>query len=720
MKSIHGLALMVSTAVLTGCPLDPVATKCSGDNECPGGYHCVGGVCTRYDSGTTADAGASDAATGDGSARDATPAVCQGAECPTNTHCVDLHDGGYQCWCGDAGECAATQECAQQILSDGGRTEVYQCCPTGQSLCGIACVNTEINGSHCGSCFNACSTWHCSEGRCVCTEVNQCQGEPEALNTIPRCKTDGGYLTTGDAGGQSGQCVYECRDGYADCDAGAPGCQTNVLTDPDNCGTCGRSALIRYDQIHDAGRFDAAGRDVKAIPFVSSHCVNGEPACGDGGVCETGLCAVPPTGSAGEAQCFDCTATLHCHAWRGAETFCCHGECIGTGQIDMHCGCQQSPFSVIEGVDCTTFDMTETSVNPIAGKVCINPDGGANITRWTVPIGRCGCNADGEAQCGHLIYNSNALGSGAVLYGLCTKDLVADPAKRWSCVTQSVSSCGMLNGVWLPNEYPSGAAMHGYSCDPLVGGPICEDDQGDTTSISDFLFDGRGECGCGTWTKTGDTDDACKIPVMGSDTRLHVIANRCGDNSSICYCESNNYASCNPYISLNPLPDCCGTYGCTNLSNDKFNCGTCEAACEQSDDSQSTIEADCSVGQCFCNSNNSFESNLAQCPTNGGGGGQYCDFEAHKCVCETNSNDPCPIGTYCLNGSPSNGEGYGCCSNNEQNSLKRCYSDYPDCTSDAPVLCVHPGSTNKKVCCSAASRCSLSFNNQLVCLESVQ
>lgn len=67
-----------------------------------------------------------------------------------------------------------------------------------------------------------------------------CSSEPTVtLATCPARQNAAAFEVDG------GVCVYGCVAGWAACgDGGA--CTTNILTDPENCGACGRRCLDGY------------------------------------------------------------------------------------------------------------------------------------------------------------------------------------------------------------------------------------------------------------------------------------------------------------------------------------------------------------------------------------------------------------------------------------------------------------------------------------------
>jgi hypothetical protein len=103
-------------------------------------------------------------------------------------------------------------------------------CPPGHTHCSV-CISTSSDPNNCGACGNVCPT------------------PPAAIHTCV-----------------NGQCGFVCVSGFGNCDGNAAnGCETNLMTDPSNCGSCGNFCL--------------------AGPGAVATCVNGQ--CGFG--CSPGL-----------------------------------------------------------------------------------------------------------------------------------------------------------------------------------------------------------------------------------------------------------------------------------------------------------------------------------------------------------------------------------------------------------------------------------------------
>ncbi len=169
--------------------------------------------------------------------------------------CRDLTSSHANCGaCGNA--------CASNAVCSNGTCVAVDCtcvptCPSGLTWCG-ACVNTETDELNCGACGAVCAPGQvCSNGVCaqcvddagcpsgsVCTNgvcVNPCPGvnlmtDPQncgscgtvcpSVNSTPICT--------------NGTCGHgTCNAGFADCNPNQPGCETNITNDNANCGGCG-------------------------------------------------------------------------------------------------------------------------------------------------------------------------------------------------------------------------------------------------------------------------------------------------------------------------------------------------------------------------------------------------------------------------------------------------------------------------------------------------
>ncbi|PKN31840.1 MAG: hypothetical protein CVU63_21840, partial [Deltaproteobacteria bacterium HGW-Deltaproteobacteria-20] len=119
-------------------------------------------------------------------------------------------------------------------------------------------TNLTNTDEHCGACDAACAPPNgvgtCSNSQCAISgcemPFSDCDGiysngcEQDVTDNIYHC----GYcnVVCGSANGTPScigiACLIACNPGYADCDGQhVNGCEKNLLTDPTNCGACGRS-----------------------------------------------------------------------------------------------------------------------------------------------------------------------------------------------------------------------------------------------------------------------------------------------------------------------------------------------------------------------------------------------------------------------------------------------------------------------------------------------
>ncbi len=311
----------------------------------------------REDAGTERDAATADAGSDSGGCT-ATTDPCNGEDddcdgttdedwdCPEVEHsapsctdgaCTPLCEGGFADCDGvydngcevdltspeDCGACGASCEGGSFCASEGCVAE----CPGGTMGCGRSCVDTSESVLHCGGCGEVC---------------------PTAAHSSPTCA--------------SGECGFACDDGWADCDGGTNGCETELGTVAD-CGGCG---------------------DVCSYP-------NGIPACAEGSCelseCTGGFADCDSDASTGceadlstAATCGDCAtscedrarAVASCGAG-GCEWACDDGwaDCNGVGSD----GCEASLADPSTCGDCSTTCPTELPV--CSGGSCVTGCSGA-------------------------------------------------------------------------------------------------------------------------------------------------------------------------------------------------------------------------------------------------------------------------------------------------------------------------------------------------------
>jgi len=131
---------------------------------------------------------------------------CKGdADCkisPTSPHCNATRHECVECTtagdCSGGKQCSPSGVCAELCDPDAG----IACTAAGKSCCNGFCIDTTSDLFNCGGCGTKCS----------------------AVNGTPKC--------TGSA------CTWTCASGFAHCNSGNTGCDTNIRTTTARCGSC--------------------------------------------------------------------------------------------------------------------------------------------------------------------------------------------------------------------------------------------------------------------------------------------------------------------------------------------------------------------------------------------------------------------------------------------------------------------------------------------------
>lgn len=137
-------------------------------------------------------------------------AECDQAKCNNGySDCDDDPSTGCETQTNTAqncGGCGITCDPGQICAKDPDSNQLKCRCSPGQTLCGDNCVDLVSDISNCGGCGISCvSTWVHGMGVCL-----------------------------------YGSCALECTHGYDDCNHDpSDDCETNVRSDPNNCGGCG-------------------------------------------------------------------------------------------------------------------------------------------------------------------------------------------------------------------------------------------------------------------------------------------------------------------------------------------------------------------------------------------------------------------------------------------------------------------------------------------------
>ena len=253
------------------------------DTKCPAGQVCQQGMCV-----TDCVAGATkckDAEDKDVCANTQTDSkycgdcvtscgagqVCQQGKCVTTCaanlekcdvggvdQCVDTKNDPMNC--GGCGQADAKFKCGAGKFCQQGKCVID--CLGGTTKCQDAenndiCTNLAFDPGHCGACETSCAqpanaTGYCSTGACGFNckagfgdcNVMGADGCESPLNTVTNCGFCAKSCSTANgtpACVDSACAVSACNTGFANCNnTVADGCEVNLKTDVNNCGTCGK------------------------------------------------------------------------------------------------------------------------------------------------------------------------------------------------------------------------------------------------------------------------------------------------------------------------------------------------------------------------------------------------------------------------------------------------------------------------------------------------
>lgn len=143
-------------------------------------------------------------------------------------------------------------------------------CDFGWICCGGHCLDADIDPLNCGACGNVCdlpntSTHVCVDGACFsficnggfgdCDDDNSNGCETDIDSDVVNCGLCGNicslpYTATHFCSG--GECFIDtCASGFDDCDTDdANGCETDIHSDPNQCGSCGNTCDLSNTNTH--------------------------------------------------------------------------------------------------------------------------------------------------------------------------------------------------------------------------------------------------------------------------------------------------------------------------------------------------------------------------------------------------------------------------------------------------------------------------------------
>ncbi len=508
---------------------DEGGTDCGGvcDARCPAGEpcdvaaDCESGVCTAYvcEEPTCTDQ------------------VKNGSE--SDTDCGGSNPSCARCEIGD--DCRLDSDCETESCVD---LRCALVCPANFDDCDgdvdNGCeANLLTSLDHCGACGQPCSLPHavsaCSAGTCVIAV--------------------------------DGEGLPRCTEPYAACDSDLEnGCETNLFTDPNNCGACG----IRCT--------DANGTPTCVDGACDSACNAGFADCGGDYRCETDVTSsVGNCGACGNA-CPAVDGTPWCRDSSCGVTPCPEGrgDCDGDGTCET---------------DLTTSDEHCGA----CGNACLPQDGTGACAAGTCEIVACD---DGFGDCDDE-YDTGCEQSLTTLVHCAACDT---PCAR----TNATATCetGACAFVGCNSDY-------GDCDDDLANG--CETDLRITLGHcgaceAACAFDQAAascvDSGCVMGSCSSGYDDCNDSVVDGCETSLSSRYD-CGTCDNDCTaihmtaCTSGQCRTC-----ATGWGDCTAAAGCeTSLTKDP-NCGACDNDC-----TGSTPRCDAGTCEASLIANGDFESN---------------------------------------------------------------------------------------------------------------
>ncbi len=328
---------------------------------------------------------------------------------------------------GDAEHCGnCTNDCTDDYLNadgycSGGVCQMGACQGTFRDCTDDAGCETDVSVStvHCGACNTPCSfingTPSCDAGACSMSCASGHENCNQEDSQRDGCETDidGDVNNCGACGNicaaevpphaavsecNSGSCVYACDSGYLDCDGdlqevSSNGCEVDLNTDVDHCGTCGYSCAVNAPSntvvteclqgecqyTCAAGFGDCDGQLLTNgcetdLDSSVDHCGVCFDDCGQvngTALCNEGICSMTCSGGFADCSADENLARDGCETGLGTQTDCafCGDACIGTcvgdicetcsdgllnqDETDVDCGGQACGPTCDYGEDCS-------------------------------------------------------------------------------------------------------------------------------------------------------------------------------------------------------------------------------------------------------------------------------------------------------------------------------------------------------------------------------
>lgn len=505
---------------------------------------------------------------------------CQPSSCDDNIQNGDETDtdcGGPDCKgcevgdsCKVRSDCEAPPNAGSESVACSDETETCELiCGSTAADCNQSAhdgceVTLATDTDHCGACDHACDldnadqqcsggTCHivaCAEGFQNCNNVTEDGCEVDITSDPDNCGTCNEECSShhGSPTCEAGECGIECDEGFENCnDDLIDGCEANLARDVEHCLSC--AGMCEESDEGFASFCSAEG-------CGETECDAGVGDCNGDGECSDDLTSVDDCGRCGH-ECYVPHGTPACD-----EGACTIGECdSGDGRVWEDCdelpanGCERDlnndrRFCGACDNDCTAMLEAGFHVTDVGCR-----EGGCAITSCEMGYADC----DGDFDNG------------------CEVDITTD--------SSACGGCSDDGGVVCDDEYKNGRGVcEDAKCKFLE----CEDEYGDCDEDA-----GAGRSGNGCESEITFNEDHCGACDRVCETGTGTSSNTCGGpNGSTC------------------LPDCADGYddcdgnpndGCeTNLLGSDQNCGACGNECEDINSQNQCVDGVCSPS---CNAN---------------------------------------------------------------------------------------------------------------------
>jgi len=427
-------------------------------------------------------------------------------------------------------DCPAGYLCSGKVCSVG--CSVTKACAAGQTCCSGACVDTRANSDHCGTCGTKCmvtgATAKCEAGRCA---IDVCPGttadcdkditnvcEVDLSKTLAHCGACGKtcpFVVNGLPACVAGKCDATCDTGFGNCDSDVSnGCETNILTNATNCGTCGNvcpSTITNGRPVCSTGKCTAVcnagyGDCDKNLSNGCEASITSDPKnCGGCGV----ECALLPnaTATCGTSACIIASCSPNYGNCDGVVTNGCESNLPSDpnncGLCGRTCALANATNGCASGT-CTIASCTAPfkDCNALASDGCeVNTNGDRNN------CGACGnvCPTGESCVAGICKFAPSVVYSDSFTGGVAS---TSTQCSTWNTFRSSISSTTTYSKVTIRGSRdPIGVSCTGPSANTL-----CQAVRAGTT-LSAIACDGRswkvGPCNTSSSIEISANGDTC-------------------------------------------------------------------------------------------------------------------------------------------------------------------------------------------------------------------